>query len=104
MYIPAIPRQWAWNYRIPTVYDTVANIVWIVIPGAPWTNFGKSGAQGTYLPDYDVVASYNQDGSWSGDWYVLKANVGGSGGVSLGSRPFVASRSASLNWGLNVCQ
>lgn len=89
MYARSIPKQLPVNLAIPQIFDTIFNTVWY--------NLGHPlNTQNQPLTGYTQVASYNQDGTWTGNWAILSlGNV--ASGLAIGNK------SASFNWLGHVC-
>lgn len=80
MAVPAIPHQWPSAAAIPAAGGF--NCAWIKLGHPVDTRTGQS------LLDYSVVASYAQNGAWTGRWAIVRANYG--------TQPFVAACDPSL--------
>ena len=98
LYIPDIPGSWPLSSAMPAVYNP-DNIVWINVcyyTGGPVRHI-KNAKTGADISNYSLVASYyGSNGKWSGNAEVVKNHF-------FGPTPFIATRSATANWGLDVC-
>ena len=98
LYIPNIPGSWPLSSAMPPVYNP-DNVVWINVcryTGGP-THYIKNAKTGADITNYSLVASYyGSTGKWSGNAEVVKNHF-------YGPSPFVANRSATYNWGTDVC-
>ena len=98
LYVPNIPGSWPLSSAMPAVYNP-DNIVWINVcyyTGGP-KRYIKNAKTGADISNYSLVASYyGSNGKWSGNAEVVKNHF-------FGPTPFIATRSATANWGLDVC-
>lgn len=81
---PAIPTKWPLSVPIPYASPILGNCAWVFL-GHP---LNKS--TGVPVTTLYTVASYNQNGTWTGKWDIIKTPVG--------SAPFVANCNPVINW------
>ena len=83
VYVPAIPKQWGWG-KIPYVIPFSDQCAWKYI------GHTKYASNGGLVKSQYTVASYNQNGTWTGQWAVITTPVG--------SAPWTDSCTPSVNW------
>ncbi len=98
LYVPNIPGSWPLSSAMPAVYNP-DNIVWINVcyyTGGP-KRYILNAKTMKAITNYSLLASYyGSNGKWSGNAVVVKNHF-------FGPAPFIGDRSASINWGLDVC-
>lgn len=98
LFVPAIPPTWPSPDPIPTVLDPI-NTAWVRIYGpASSPGGGKhpiDARTGRPVLSLFVIASYRQNGTWTGNWVIVRNQ--------FGSTPFVGNRIAALNPTWSIC-
>lgn len=94
----SIPHSWpSYGGKIPSVNILSRNteVAWIQLKGPQ--GYGPLNAN-THKPQHGLyqLASYEQDGTWTGDWVIVSS-------PAFGTRPFVASRIAVANLNWHIC-
>ncbi len=81
---PSIPTKWPLNTAIPYASPLLNHCVWLFIKHPLNKNTGQP------VSNLYTVASYNQDGTWTGKWEIIT--------TAVGTAPFVANCNPLINW------
>lgn len=96
LFVPAIPHLWPSTSPIPAAGTN--QVAWVRITGpknAPggglWAVDARTKAHTTLV----VIASYDQNGQWTGSWAVVRNQ--------FGTKPFLGNPNPAANQGWDVC-